>query len=217
MKQLSFTGRLGDYLLEYGVREHRVLRALRKETAPLPMAGMQIGAHQGALMALLVRLLGARRTFEVGTFTGYSALAVALALPPEGRVVACDVSEEYTSIARRYWKRAGVSHKIDLRLAPGLDTLKQLSRERGERFDFAFIDADKENYDEYYERALSLLRVGGLVAIDNVLWSGRVADPRVRDRDTRAIRALNAKIARDRRVSLAMVPIADGLTLAMKM
>src|SRR5687768_8847306 len=145
MKQLAFSGRLGDYLLEYGVREHPVLRALRKETARLPHGGMQIGAHQGALMALLVRLLRARRTLEIGVFTGYSALAVALALPEEGRVIACDVNEDYTSVARRYWARAGVAHKIDLRLAPGLDTLKELARERGNPFDFAFIDADKEN------------------------------------------------------------------------
>jgi predicted O-methyltransferase YrrM len=216
-KSLQMTDALYEYLLSVSVREHPLLRQLREETAGHPRAAMQISPEQGQFMGLLVRLMGAKRTLEVGVFTGYSSLCVALALPPDGRVVACDVSEEWTSIARRYWQEAGVGQKVDLRLAPALQTLDDLlSHGQGGRFDFAFIDADKGNYDAYYERALELLRPGGLVALDNVLWSGKVADPSVQDGDTAALRALNEKISRDDRVLASLLPIADGLTLALK-
>jgi len=178
---------------------------------------MQISPEQGQLMALLVRLLGAKKTLEVGVFTGYSSLVVALALPPDGKLIACDVSEEYTTIARRFWQEAKVADKIDLQLGPAVETLDRLL-EQGEAgtFDFAFIDADKSNYDAYYERALHLLRAGGVIAIDNVLWSGDVADPSVQDARTNAIRQLNQKIHQDDRVLISLLPIGDGLTLAMK-
>lgn len=206
---------LRGYLLEHGVRESPAARALRTETAALPMARMQISPEQGAFMQMLVRLTGARRTLEIGTFTGYSALVVAEALPADGSVTACDVSAEWTTIARRHWAAAGVADRITLHLRPALQTLDALvtAGESG-RFDFAFIDADKTGYDAYYERCLVLLRPGGLVAIDNVLWSGAVADPAQGDDDTRALRALNAKLARDPRVDLVMLPVGDGLTLA---
>src|SRR5579864_2988242 len=206
-----------QYLLSVSSRESEVLRRLREETAALPNAQMQISPDQGQFMALLVHLMRAKKTLEVGVFTGYSSLAVALALPADGRVVACDVNKEWTSIARRYWKDAGVAGKIDLRLAPASETLKSLLAAGGAgTFDFAFIDADKSNYDTYFELSLELLRVGGLIAIDNVLWSGRAADPKNQEPDTIAIRALNTKLHRDQRVTLSMVPIADGLTLALK-
>jgi len=213
----SLSDELYDYLLSVSLREQDALRRLRAETGALEEARMQIGPEQGQFMALLVELLGARRTLEVGTFTGYSALVVALALPAEGRVVACDVSEEWTRIARRYWDEAGVGHKIDLRLGPAVATLGGLVREGGRgTFDFAFIDADKPNYDAYYELALELLRPGGLMAIDNTLWSGKVIDTSVTDADTEAIRRLNMKLRADERVTLSLVPIGDGLTLARK-
>ena len=216
-KTISMDDRLYDYLVSVGVREPEVLRRLREETSRLPQAGMQISPDQGAFMALLVELLGARRCLEVGVFTGYSSLAVALALPSGGHVTACDVSEEWTSIARRYWEEAGVAERIDLRLAPALETLEGLIADgRESTYDFAFIDADKRNYDLYYERSLSLLRPGGLVVIDNVLWGGDVADPAKHDADTVAIRALNEKLRDDERVTLSFVPIADGLALARK-
>jgi caffeoyl-CoA O-methyltransferase len=178
---------------------------------------MQISPEQGQFMALLVELTGVRRALEVGTFTGYSSLSVALAMPPEGRMIACDVSEEYTGIARRYWARAGVADKIDLRLAPALKTLDGLLADgRAGGFDLAFIDADKPSYLGYYERCLQLLRPGGLLLIDNVLWGGEVADPAVKDEDTVAIRALNDRVAGDDRVTLSMLPLGDGLTLARK-
>ncbi len=178
---------------------------------------MQIAPEQGQFMALLIELLGATKTLEIGVFTGYSSLRVALALPPNGKIVACDVSEEYTAIARRYWQTAGVADKIDLRLAPALETLDQLlASGQAETFDFAFIDADKQNYEGYYERSLQLVRRGGLIAIDNVLWSGQVANPQDQDNSTLAIRAFNDKLHHDERVSLSLVPIADGLTLAFK-
>lgn len=203
------------YLLEHSVRETDVMRRLRAETATLSDPNMQIGPEQGRFMALLVELIGAEHALEVGTFTGYSALAVATALPEHGRLVACDVSEEWTSIARRYWEEAGVGHKIELRLAPALETLDALLAEDGEgRFDFAFIDADKEGYDGYYERALKLVRQGGLIAIDNTLWEGKVVDPAVTDGDTQAIRRLNSKLVTDDRISLSLLPIGDGLSLA---
>ena len=178
---------------------------------------MQIGPEQGQFMTLLVELIGARNALEVGTFTGYSALAVALGLPDDGCLVACDVSEEWTAIGRRYWEEAGVAHKIDLRLAPALETLDGLLAEgRAGTFDFAFIDAEKEAYDVYYERALELIRSGGLVALDNTLWEGKVVDPGVADVDTEAIRAINAKLVGDERVTLSLLPVGDGLTLARK-
>jgi len=206
---------LNDYLVRTGVREHPVLAELRRSTAEMPNANMQIAPEEGALLAMLVRVLPARRILEVGTFTGYSSTAMALAQPPDGRVVCCDVSVEFTDVARRAWADAGVADRISLRLAPALETLDALlaAGEVGS-YDLAFIDADKPNYDAYYERALQLVRPGGLVAIDNVLWSGRVADPSDHDESTEVIRALNAKIAVDERVDVAMVPIADGLTLA---
>jgi predicted O-methyltransferase YrrM len=206
---------LYDYVVRVGLREPDLMRRLREETAGLEERDMQIGPEQGQFMALLVELTGARHALEVGTFTGYSALAVALALPVDGRVVACDVNEEWTRIARRYWEDAGVAHKIELRLGPAVDTLKDLlAKGHADDFDFAFIDADKANYDAYYEIALKLVRRGGLIAIDNTLWSGKVIDPSVTDADTQAIRALNEKIATDRRVTVSLLPIGDGLTLA---
>lgn len=205
------------YLLSVSLREPAIMKRLRDETAEMPGAGMQISPDQGQFMALLVDILGARRTLEIGTFTGYSALAVARALPKDGRLVACDVSEEYTAVARRYWKEAGVADKIELRIGPGIASLDALIKEgKTESFDFAFIDADKENYGGYYERCLKLLRQGGLIAVDNVLWNGAVIDPAKTDTMTVAIRAFNARLAEDQRVSLSMVPIGDGLTLARK-
>ena len=216
-RTIDIDDRLYDYLIAHSVRDLPVLAELRAETAKHPKAGMQISPEQGQFMALLVELIGAKRTIEVGTFTGYSALVVALALPAEGRVIACDVSEEFTAMARRYWAKAGIANKIDLRLAPANETLdKLLAAGEAGRFDFAFIDADKENYVGYYERCLKLVRAGGLIAVDNVLWSGKVADPAVDGNDTRAIRALNDQLKSDERVSLSMVPIGDGLTLARK-
>ena len=216
-RTLQMTGRLYDYLLQASLREPPLLAELRAETAKLPLAAMQISPEQGQFMAFLVETIGARRTVEVGTFTGYSALCVALALPAGGKVIACDISEEYTAVGRRYWTRAGVADRIDLRLAPALDTLGRLLADGGPgSIDFAFIDADKREYDGYYEAILKLLRPGGLVAIDNVLWSGAVADPAAQDDDTRAIRALNEKLRADSRVSLSLLPIGDGLTLARK-
>lgn len=217
-RSIHLTDELNDYLVDVSLREPDVLRRLREDTAGLERADMQISPEQGQLMALLVRLMGARRVLEVGTFTGYSALVVALALPEDGRVVACDVSEEWTAVARRYWAEAGVEDRIDLRLAPALDTLSGLL-EAGEEgtFDFAFLDADKENLDAYYEAALRLVRTGGLVAIDNTLWSGRVADPAATDAGTEAMRALNAKIHTDERVLPSLLPVGDGLTLALSL
>jgi len=216
-KTLRLNDQLYDYLLSVSLREPEILRQLRQETDSHPQATMQIAPEQGQFMALLVQLMRATKTLEVGVFTGYSSLCLALALPPTGKIVACDVSEEYTRIARRYWQAAGVADKIELRLAPALETLDQLLAEgQAETFDFAFIDADKANYEGYYERSLQLVRPGGLIAIDNVLWSGRVADPQVENNSTSAIRALNDKLSRDQRISLSLVPIADGLTLALK-
>lgn len=212
MRGPELTDALYEYVVAMGARETPVQRALRAETRKLPMAGMQIGPDQGALLQVLVRMLRAKRCIEVGTFTGYSALAVALALPREGRIVCCDVSEEWTSIGRRYWKKAGVERKIDLRLGPALETLAEL---RG-RFDFAFIDADKPNYWKYFERCLALLLRGGVIAVDNTLWGGSVIDPKDSSESTAALRAFNKRVARDRRVDIALVTIGDGLTLAVK-
>ena len=211
------SGLLHEYMLSVSLREPEIMRELRAETARHEQASMQIGPEQGAFMALLTELLGVRKYLEIGVFTGYSSLAVALAMPPDGRVTACDMSEEFTAVARRYWQRAGVADKIDLRLAPALETLDQLLAEgRAGSYDFAFIDADKASYDNYYERVLKLLRTGGLVAFDNVLWDGKVIDPNFQDEDTVALRALNAKLHADERVTLSMLPLADGLTLARK-
>ncbi|HSN01426.1 MAG TPA: class I SAM-dependent methyltransferase [Rudaea sp.] len=197
-------------------REDEVAARLREETAKLPQAGMQIGPDQAAFLALLVRAIDARRCIEIGTFTGMSALAVASALPDDGKLVCCDISVEWTSIARRYWSEAGVAGRIDLRLAPALDTLRDLAATQRGLFDFAFIDADKARYDAYYEACLELLRPGGLVALDNMLWSGRVVDAGVHDADTDAIRALNAKIHADRRVDTTLLTLGDGVMLARK-
>ena len=216
-RTIGLSDRLYDYLLAVSLREEDLLRQLREETAQHPMRQMQIAPEQGQFMALLVQLLGAKRTLDVGVFTGYSSLAVALALPDDGQIVACDVSEEYTAIARRYWQTAGVTDKIDLQLAPALETLDRLLADgQAGSFDFAFIDADKENYWNYYERCLELLRPGGLITVDNVLWSGRVAEATTYETSTKAIQAFNAKLHDDERVSLSLVPIADGLTLALK-
>jgi caffeoyl-CoA O-methyltransferase len=216
-KTVGLDDPLYDYLLSVSLREPEILLQLREETARLPNARMQISPEQGQFMALLVQLLGATKTLEIGVFTGYSSLCVALALPPNGKIVACDVSEEYTAVARRYWEAGGVAHKIDLRVAPALETLDELlAAGQAETFDFSFIDADKGNYEGYYERSLQLVRPGGLIAVDNVLWSGRVADSQNQDSSTKTIRAFNEKLHHDERVTLSLVPIADGLTLARK-
>ena len=209
-------GALLDYLVAHSAREHPAQVALREATRTLPNAGMQIGSEQAQFLALLVRLIGARRTIEVGVFTGYSALSVALALPADGRLLACDISDEYTRVGRPFWEAAGVAAKIDLQLGPALATLDaRLAAGEAGRYDFAFIDADKSGYDAYYERCLELLRAGGLIAIDNVLWGGSVARPAA-DAETAALQALNDKIHADERVDIAMVPIGDGVTLARK-
>lgn len=214
-RSIGLSDDLYAYLLEVSLRELPLLARLRAETAELYGVQMQISPEQGQFMALLAELTGARRVLEIGTYTGYSALVVALALPEDGRVVTCDVDEDYTRVARRYWAEAGVAGRVDLRLAPAIRTLDGLIAEGArEDFDFAFIDADKENYEGYYERCLALVRPGGLIAVDNVLWSGRVADAQADDADTRAIRAFNARLHTDERVSLSLVPIGDGLTLA---
>jgi len=218
-RTLNLDDRLYDYVLDASLREHPMLAELRAATRDHPRAGMQISPEQGQLLALLVKLIGARRTIEVGVFTGYSALAVALALPADGSVLACDVSDEYTQIGKPYWKRAGVEGKIDLVLKPALTTLDaRLAAGEAGRYDFAFIDADKPNYDGYYERCLRLLRSGGLIAIDNTLWSGKVAQPvdAKNDPDTAALQALNLKLRDDSRVDISLLPIGDGLTLARK-
>ena len=210
-------GQLYPYIFEHSVRESELLQALREETAKDEMARMQIAPEQGQFMALLVKLIGARRIIEVGTFTGYSSLSMATAMPDDGRIICCDISEVWTDMAQSYWEKAGVSHKLDLRLAPASETLAKLLDEFGaEAFDAAFIDADKENYDLYYEQCLQLIRPGGLIMIDNVLWGGRVIDSNVQDEDTTAIRALNAKLKGDERIDVSLIPIADGLTLARK-
>ncbi len=208
---------LYEYMLSVSLREPDVLCRLREETAKMPQHNMQISPEQGQFMALLVELTGARKCLEIGTFTGYSALSVALALPEDGQIIACDISEEFTSLAKPYWLEAGVAGKIDLRLGPALETLDALIADgEGGAFDFAFIDADKVNYQGYFQRALDLIRTGGLILVDNVLWSGAVADPARDDDDTEAIRAFNEARADDPRISLSLVPIGDGLTLARK-
>lgn len=215
-RTLSLDDSLHAYLLANSLREAPVLERLRAATAALPNSVMQISPEQGQFMQLLVRLIGARRCIEIGTYTGYSALAVALALPADGQLVACDVSEEWTSVARRFWREAGVDSKIELRLQPALSTLEELERKSAGPFDFAFIDADKTSYYAYYEKVLGLLRPGGLIAVDNTLWSGRVANPEDEDADTKALRAFNERVHRDERVDLSLLPLGDGLTLIRK-
>jgi predicted O-methyltransferase YrrM len=217
-KTLSLTPALHTYLIENSLREPDILRRLREETAKDRMSGMQISPEQGQFMQLLVRLMNAKNYLEVGVFTGYSSLAVALALPADGRIVACDVSVEWTSMARKYWGEAGVLDRVDLRIAPALSTLDQLiTAGKAGFFDLAFIDADKTNYEQYFERALVLVRKGGLIGIDNTLWGGSVIDAKNQGEDTRAIRKFNAKLAGDTRVHLSMLPVGDGLTLALKL
>ncbi|MBM3502920.1 MAG: SAM-dependent methyltransferase [Alphaproteobacteria bacterium] len=216
-RSIGLNERLGEYLFSVAVRDSDVLQRLRQETAKEKAARMQISPEQGAFMAVLVKAIGARRCVEVGVFTGYSSLVVAQALPADGRLIACDINEQWTSVARRYWQEAGVAHKIDLRLAPAIETLDGVLRQGGAgTFDFAFIDADKANYDAYYERVLKLLRPGGIVTIDNVLWGGSVADPTKSDPDVDAIRALNSKLRHDDRIDVSMLPVGDGLTVARK-
>jgi caffeoyl-CoA O-methyltransferase len=217
-KTFTLPDKLYRYLIDHSLREHDVLRRLREETLRQPMARMQIAPEQGQLMQLLVRLTGAKRAIEVGVFTGYSSLSVALAMPADGRLIACDVSETWTAIARRYWREAGVESKIELKLAPALETLDSLLAAGGAgAFDFAFIDADKGNYAGYYERLLKLLRPNGLLAVDNTLWDGAVADGRKKDADTVAIREFNSRVHADARVLPSLVPIGDGLTLVLKL
>jgi predicted O-methyltransferase YrrM len=215
-KTICITEELYEYMLSVSLREPEVLKDLRRETALDENSNMQISPEQGQFMALLVKMLGAERTLDIGVYTGYSSLCIAMSIPEKGRVVACDVSREWTDIARRYWRRAGVEDKVELHLVPAKQTLKKLIEEGTTTFDFAFIDADKKNYDQYYEKCLQLIRPGGLIAIDNVLWDGAVADTGNDDPDTVAIRALNHKIHTDPRVEISLVPIADGLTLARK-
>ena len=215
-RTLQLTDTLYQYLLDHSLREHPAQTALRTATMQHRYAGMQIAPEQGQLMAMLIKLTGARYALEVGVFTGYSALTVALALPDDGRLLACDVSDEYTRIGKPFWEQAGVAHKIELCLAPAIETLdvRLTAGEQG-TFDFAFIDADKTSYDAYYERCLLLLRRGGLIAIDNMLWDGAVASPS-KDPDTLALQALNAKLHSDQRIDLSLLPIADGVALALK-
>jgi len=215
-RTLNLDDTLYDYVIHHSVREHPAQTALREATRTHPHAMMQISPEQGQFMTLLIKLIGARRTIEVGVFTGYSALTVALALPNDGKVLACDISDEYTRIGKPYWEQAGVAHKIDLKLAPAAETLAaRIAAGEAGQYDFAFIDADKTGYDTYYEYCLTLLRPSGLIAIDNTLWSGKVALP-ADDADTKALQALNDKLHADERVDLALLPIGDGLTLARK-
>ena len=217
-RTLNLSDKLYDYILEVSLREDPLLAELRAETNRMPEAAMQISPDQGQFMSLLTRLIGAKRVIEIGTFTGYSALCFAQALPDDGQVVCCDVSEDFTAIARRYWQRAGLSKKIELRLAPADETIDALLSEGAAgSFDLAFIDADKENYERYFEGCLALLRPGGVILVDNVLWGGSVIDPAVDDADTKAIRALNRKLARHSEIELSLLPIGDGLTLARKL
>jgi predicted O-methyltransferase YrrM len=216
MRNELLAGGVEQYIVDTTVREHPALADLHAETATMSESGMQIGSDQGQFMALLARAIGAKRYLEIGVFTGYSSLAMALALPDDGRIVACDVSEEYTSVAKRYWQKAGVEKKIELRLGPAVATLDTMIADKVEPFDLAFIDADKGNYDAYYERCLQLVRPGGLILCDNMLWSGRVIDATAHDKDTDALRALNAKAGKDERVDVALLSVGDGILIARK-
>lgn len=215
-KQLQITDQLYSYLLDTGFRDDALLQQLRDETARMPNGVMQIAPIQGQLMALLAQIGGVRKALEIGTFTGYSSLSVARALPADGHLICCDVSREFTDVARRYWAKAGVADKIDLRLGPALETLAGLLKNEAASFDMVFIDADKNNYPHYYEAALGLLRSGGMLLIDNVLWGGDVADPTITDQETTTLRNLNARVKADPRVEFCLLPIADGLTLIRK-
>ena len=214
---INITPEVHRYLIDNSVREPAILADLRKQTKNLSDSRMQISPEQGQFMALLMEILDAKKTLDIGTFTGYSALVVALALPANGKVIALDLNEEWTGIARTFWEKSGVGDKIELKLGPAEETLQSLiATGESNQFDFAFIDADKANYDKYYEQALQLVRAGGIIAIDNVLWSGKVADLDVNDESTNCIRKLNSKLMRDDRVTISMLPIGDGLTLARK-
>ena len=217
-RTLNLTDRLYQYVLDNSLRETSPQIDLRKATQSMQWAQMQIAPEQGQFMAFLIKLIGARKCLEVGVFTGYSTLAVAQALPEDGKIIACDINQEWTDIARKYWQEANVMHKIDLRLAPAAETLQKLL-EQGQQcsYDFAFIDADKTGYDNYYELTLKLLRSGGMIILDNTLWGGSVADVAIQDADTQAIRAINIKIKNDRRVDMSLLPLADGLTLVRKL
>lgn len=216
-KTLTINDQIYDYLLSVSLKETDVQQELREETAKLKQAMMQISPDQGQFMALLVKLMNAKKIIEIGVYTGYSSLCMALAMPDDGRIVACDINKEYTDIARRYWQKAGVAEKIELMLAPAIETLNMLLN-NGEQdaYDFVFIDADKPEYPDYYERALQLIRPGGLIVIDNMLWYGKPADPSEKDKDTQAIREFNQQLFNDKRVQISMLTIADGVTLAMK-
>ncbi|MBV8803271.1 MAG: class I SAM-dependent methyltransferase [Gammaproteobacteria bacterium] len=214
---LNLSPSVYDYLQKHSLREHDVLQKLRMQTHKMSTRRMQISPEQGQFMQLLIQLLNATKTLEIGVFTGYSALSVALALPPKGKIIACDINVEWTKIAKRFWEMAGVGEKIDLHLAPALETLQNLLNQGEEgTFDFVFIDADKKNYAAYYNKSLELVRAGGLIVIDNVLWSGDVADPAINDADTQAIRDLNTLLLNDERITLSMIPLGDGITLARK-
>jgi predicted O-methyltransferase YrrM len=216
-RAISMNETIYKYIIDHSLRDDPLMKELREETAKLPMAVMQIGADQGQFMGLLAKLVGAKHCLEIGVFTGYSSLSVARALPKDGRIIACDVSEEWTSIARKYWKKAGVEDKIDLRIGPALATLDTLiSLRQTEKFDMAFIDADKTNYLAYYERCIELVRKGGLIVVDNTLWSGDVANPENQKPDTVALRAFNDALRDDDRIDLALLPVGDGVTLARK-
>lgn len=217
-RTLAISESIYQYLCDHSLREDPILKELRDHTYDMEERAMQIAPEQGQFMQMLIKLIGAKNTIEVGVFTGYSSLAIALALPEDGRIVACDVNPQYTSVAEKFWVSAGVREKIDLRIGPARDTLSELISDDGlaNTFDFAFIDADKVNYDHYYELCLQLIRPGGLITVDNVLWGGATADDSINDTDTTSIRALNDKLHRDERIDLSLVPIGDGLTLAMK-
>ena len=216
-RTITIDDRLYDYMLAHSLREPEILRRLREETRAMPNGGMQISPEQGQFMQLLVKLTGARRYLEIGTFTGYSSLAVMLAMPADGEAVCCDVSDEFTQVARRYWQEAGVDGRVTLKIAPALETLDGLIADgRADSFDFCFVDADKETYCDYVDRAHLLLRQGGLLGVDNVLWGGDVADPEAKGHSLRGIRAVNEKLRDDERFDLSMLPIGDGLTLARK-